>query len=111
MRTASRDTELHGTPIKKGDWLMLSYLSGNRDEEAFGDAHDFCVRPVAPRSVAFGHGPHVCLGQHLARLQMRLFFEEFFARVRSIELAGEPRRAASLFVGGPKNLPLRYAML
>jgi cytochrome P450 len=61
--------------------------------------------------VAFGYGAHICLGQHLARLEMRILFEELFARVSWIELAGVPRRLASIFLGGPKTLPVRFAML
>jgi cytochrome P450 len=110
MRTATADTELRGRPIAKGDWLMLCYPSGNRDEEAFEDADRFRVDRDASRHVAFGYGAHLCLGQHLARLEMRLFFEELFTRLVSLELAGEPRRSASVFVGGPKTLPIRFRM-
>ena len=108
MRTAAADTELRGRPIGKGDWLMLCYLSGNRDEDAFERPQRFCVDRNLPRNVAFGHGAHVCLGQHLARLEMSIFFEELFARLAGIELAGEPRRSASIFVGGPVALPIRF---
>jgi len=110
MRTAAADAEVRGRRIRKGDWLMLSYLSGNRDEEAFEDAEDFRLGHGTRPNIGFGHGPHVCLGQHLARIQMRIFFEEFFKRVRMIDLAGTPRRAASLFVGGPRRLPVRYTV-
>ena len=110
MRTATANTELRGRRIAKGDWLMLCYLSGNRDEEAFEHPERFCVARNLPRNVAFGHGAHVCLGQHLARLQMGVFFEELMPRLKEIELAGEPRRSASIFVGGPKTLPVRFRM-
>jgi cytochrome P450 len=110
MRTATTDVALRGRQIAKGDWLMLCYPSGNRDEEAFEAPERFRVDRDASRHVAFGYGAHVCLGQHLARLEMRVFFEELFARLQSIELAGEPRRSASTFVGGPKTLPVRFAL-
>ncbi|MEJ2376811.1 MAG: cytochrome P450 [Pseudolabrys sp.] len=108
MRTATANTELRDRRITKGDWLMLCYLSGNRDEEAFEYPDNFCVDRGFPRNVAFGYGAHTCLGQHLARLEMSIFFEELFARLVEIEIAGEPRRSASIFVGGPLTLPIRF---
>jgi hypothetical protein len=111
MRTAAEDLEMHGRRIAKGDWLMLCYLSGNRDEQAFSDPDRFRIEPQRARNLAFGYGAHICLGQHLARLEMRLLFEELFARVVSIELAGVPRRIASVFVGGPRALPIKFAIV
>jgi hypothetical protein len=64
----------------------------------------------ATRHVAFGRGAHVCLGQHLARLEMRIFFEELLPRLESIELAGVPRRSVSTVVGGPKTVPVRFKL-
>ena len=107
MRTATASTELRGRRIAKGDWLMLCYLSGNRDEEAFEYPDRFSVDRNLQPNVAFGYGAHACLGQHLARLEMCIFFEELFARLVQIEIAGEPRRSASIFVGGPMTLPVR----
>jgi cytochrome P450 len=102
---------MHGRSIAKGDWLMLCYLSGNRDEQAFAAPDRFRIDPEQGRSLAFGYGAHICLGQHLARLEMRLLLEELFARLASIELAGLPRRTASVFVGGPRTLPVKFAMV
>lgn len=110
MRTATADPELRGRRIGRGDWLMLCYGSGNRDEDAFEQPDRFRVDRDASRHVAFGYGAHLCLGQHLARLEMRVFFEELLARIDSIELAGQPRRSALTFVGGPKTLPIRFRM-
>ncbi|HEX9322548.1 MAG TPA: cytochrome P450 [Xanthobacteraceae bacterium] len=110
MRTATAETALRGRRIAKNDWLMLCYISGNRDEDAFEQPDRFRVDRNSSPNVAFGHGVHVCLGQHLARLEMRIFFEELFARLAWIEMAGEPRRSASVFVGGPKTLPVRFGM-
>jgi cytochrome P450 len=108
MRSATVDTQIRGRTIAKGDRLMLCYPSGNRDEEVFDEPDRFRLDRDATRHVAFGHGAHVCLGQHLVRLEMRIFFEELLERLESIELAGVPRRSASTFVGGPKTVPIRF---
>lgn len=108
MRTAARETELNGRRIAAGDWLMLCYLSGSRDEAVFHSPEQFRVDRIAGAAVSFGHGVHVCLGQHLARLEMRIFFEEMLARIDRIELRDEPKRSASVFVGGPTYVPVRY---
>jgi cytochrome P450 len=110
MRTATADVELRGRRIAKGDWLMLNYLSANRDEEAFDQPDRFLLRRNTSRSALFGQGAHACLGQHLARLEMRIFFEELLGRLAWIEIAGRPRRSASIFIGGPKTLPIRFKM-
>ena len=110
MRTATADVELRGQRIAKGDWLMLNYLSANRDEEAFDQPDRFRLRRNTSRSALFGQGAHACLGQHLARLEMRIFFEELLGRLEWIEIAGKPRRSASIFIGGPKTLPVRFRM-
>jgi cytochrome P450 len=111
MRTATEDTVICGRRIAKGDWLMLCYLSGNRDEEAFEEPERFRIGAGLRRNLAFGYGAHACLGQHLARLEMRIFFEELLGRIAWIKIAGAPRRSASVFVGGPKTLPVRFAMV
>lgn len=110
MRTATADYELRGQQIRAGDWLMLCYPSANRDEEIFEDPFEFRVDRIPNPQTAFGYGAHVCLGQHLARMEMTAFFEEFFERVDSIELAGEPKRVDSILVGGIKRLPVRYRL-
>lgn len=108
MRTAVVDYELRGKLIRAGDWVMLSYLSGNRDEEVFDDPFAFRVDRPANKHVAFGYGAHVCLGQHLAKLEMRILWEELLARLDSVELAGEPAWSQSSFVSGPKRLPIKF---
>lgn len=108
MRTAMVDYELRGQMIRAGDWVMLSYLSGNRDEEAFDDPFSFRVDRPSNKHVAFGYGVHVCLGQHLAKLEMRILWEELLARLDSVELAGEPAWSQSSFVSGPKRLPIQF---
>ena len=110
MRTATEDRELRGKTIKKGDALQLLYISGNRDEEAFPDPFKFRVDREPNRHVAFGYGAHVCLGQHLAKMEAKAFFKELLARLQSIELAGESKRIQSTFVTGLKTLPVRYSI-
>lgn len=110
MRTATADAEVAGRKIAKGDWLMLSYPSGNRDEAVFDDPFAFRIDRTPNRHIAFGYGAHVCLGQHLARLEMRVLWEELLKRVRSVELDGEPRRMAAAFVCGPKAVPIRFTL-
>ena len=96
MRTATADAELAGQKIAKGDWMFLSYPSGNRDEAVFEDPFSFKVDRTPNKHVAFGYGAHVCLGQHLARMEMRILWEELFARIDSVEMDGEPRRMAPI---------------
>jgi cytochrome P450 len=110
MRSATEDAELGGRLIRKGDWLMLSYLSANKDETVFDKPERFRVDRDASRHIAFGTGAHACLGQHLARLEMRILFGELIPRLNSLELAAEPKRSASDFVGGPKTLPVRFVL-
>lgn len=108
MRSATADYDLHGRKITKGDWLMLSYISANRDEEVFAEPDRFISDRRPNPHLAFGHGLHLCLGMHLARLEMRIFFEELLPRVSSVELAGKPERVVSSFIAGPKRLPIRF---
>jgi cytochrome P450 len=110
MRTAMDDHELRGKTIKKGEALQLLYLSGNRDEEVFADPFRFKVDRENNRHVAFGYGAHVCIGQHLAKMEIKAFFKELIGRLQSIELTGEPRRIQSTFVSGLKTLPVRYVI-
>ncbi len=110
MRSATQDTEVGGVKIAKGDWMMLCYPSGNRDEAVFTDPFTFDVERAVNKHVAFGYGAHVCLGQHLARMEMRILWEELLPRVTSIELDGQPRNTEANFVCGPKSVPVRFKM-
>jgi cytochrome P450 len=108
MRTAARDTDVNGRKVSQGDWFMLCYPSGNRDEEVFEDPYSFRVDRNPNRHLAFGYGAHVCLGQHLAKMEMRILWEELLPRLKSVELAGEAKLSEANFVNGPKKLPVRY---
>lgn len=110
MRSATESTELRGRAIAKGDWLMLCYPSGNRDEEVFETPDAFRPERSPNRHLAFGYGAHLCLGQHLAKMEMRILWEELLPRLKSLEFNGQPSRAEAAFVGGPKRLPIRYEM-
>jgi cytochrome P450 len=107
MRTAAEDTEVGGQAIAKGDWLMMNYVAANHDPAQFENPRRFDAARVPNRHLAFGAGAHQCLGLHLARLEMRILFETLLDRIAGVELAGEPKRSNSTFVGGLKTLPLR----
>jgi cytochrome P450 len=109
QRTATRDTEIHGQEIREGDKLVLFYASANRDEAHFPHAATFDVGRTPNDHVAFGIGPHFCLGANLARLEIRVMFEEILRRLPDIELAGRPERLRSYFINGIKRMPIRFA--
>jgi cytochrome P450 len=106
MRTAAEDVEMGGQLIRKGDWMMINYVAANHDPAQFDNPRKFDAARSPNRHLAFGAGAHQCLGLHLARLEMRILFEALLDRIESVELAGEPARATSTFVGGLKRLPL-----
>ncbi|MFM8871099.1 MAG: cytochrome P450, partial [Actinomycetota bacterium] len=107
-RTATCDVELHGVQIKEGDAVVMFYPSGNRDEAVFKDPYTFDIRRNPNPHLTFGGGgPHFCLGSNLARLEMRIVFEELARQVKGIELTGDVSRLRSHFVHGIKTLPVR----
>jgi cytochrome P450 len=110
MRTAAEDTEVRGIPIAAGESVLLSYPSANRDEEIFDEPFRFDVGRNPNKHVAFGYGVHFCLGAALARMEVSSFFSELVPRLESIELTGDPEYIATIFVGGPKHLPIRYTV-
>ncbi|MFC5751604.1 cytochrome P450 [Actinomadura rugatobispora] len=110
MRTANQDYKLGQVTIREGESVLLSYPSANRDEEVFDDPFRFDVGRDPNRHLAFGSGTHYCLGAALARIEIRVFFEELLPRLESIELAGTPENTATTFVGGLKRLPIRYSL-
>ena len=88
MRSAKEDVEIGGQTIRAGDWLMLNYVSGNRDEDVFADPFAFNPDREKNPQIAFGFGAHVCLGQHLARLEMRILMEELLPRDQKARACG-----------------------
>lgn len=110
MRTAQQDYEIRGVQVAKGESVLLSYVSGNRDEEVFVDPFRFDVGRDPNKHIAFGYGVHFCLGAALARMEINSFFSELLPRLRSVELAGVPQHMATTFVGGLKHLPVRYSL-
>ncbi len=111
MRTnMGPDYVLRGKTIKTGDAVELLYISGNRDEEVWPDAFKFRVDRENNRHVAFGYGAHLCLGQHLAKMEIRAFFKELLGRLDAIEMTGPSKRVQSTFVSGLKTLPVRYKL-
>ena len=110
MRTAAVDVELGGQSIRKDDWLMLVYPSGNRDEDVFDRPFTFDARRSPNPHLGFGYGAHLCLGLHLAKMEIRIFFEEYFSRISSMSFAGTPQLTRSVFVGGPKTLPVSFTV-
>ena len=108
-RTATRDVELGGQQVKEGDKVVMWFASGNRDDAVFENPNRFDVTRAQPIDhVTFGKGsPHMCLGNALARLEIRLMFTELLPRLKNIELAGEVTRVRSNFVNGIKKFPVR----
>jgi cytochrome P450 len=107
-RTATRDVELGGKQIKAGEKVVMWFASGNRDEAVFSDPYRFDVTRTNVDHLTFGKGsPHVCLGNALARMEIRLMFTELIPRLASIELNGEVRRVRSNFINGIKTFPVR----
>jgi cholest-4-en-3-one 26-monooxygenase len=107
-RNARQDFEVRGQVIKAGEKISLWYISANRDEDVFTDPFTFDITRDPNPHIAFGGGgPHFCLGAQLARLEIRLLFEELAARVPRLEARGAPERLRSNFIGGIKHLPMR----
>ena len=108
-RTASKATEIHGQKIKEGDKVTLWYGSANRDPEAFEDPSKFDIGREPNAHVALGAGgPHFCLGASLARLEIRLMFEEVVKRLPDIRLAGDISLLRSYFINGVKHIPVEF---
>jgi cytochrome P450 len=107
-RTATADCELGGQAIGAGQKVVVSFTSANRDEAIFADPDRFDIRRHPNPHLVFGHGPHFCLGAHLARTQMRALFEEVLARTSSLSYAGAPSYLRSNFQRGIKRLPIAW---
>jgi cytochrome P450 len=110
FRTATEDVEFRGKKIRKGDNLLMCYWSANRDEDVFDDPFSFKIDRSPNKHIAFGYGAHVCLGQHLAKMEIRSLYKELLSRLDTVELAGDPAWVEANFVSGLKRLPIRYSM-
>ncbi len=107
-RTAVADAEIAGTRVKSGDKIVLFYIAANYDERQFPDPHRFDLRRTPNDHVSFGlKSPHKCLGEHLARLEIKVLFEELLPRLERIEIDGAVERLRSNFISGIKHLPVR----
>jgi cytochrome P450 len=108
-RTATADTELRGIPIKAGDKVTIWYGAANRDEEVFADGQSFDVGRSPNEHIAFGgRGPHYCLGASLAKMEIRVMFEEILTRLPDMRMVGEPERLRSTLIAGIKHLPVQF---
>ncbi len=110
MRRATQDYTLRGQEIHAGDRFMLLYQSANRDADVFDDPDTFRLQRKPNKHIAFGYGPHMCIGQHLAKLELRILFEELLPRIKSIELTGDRKVVQTNFVGGLRSLPVRLEL-
>ena len=110
VRTAAEDTELGGVKIAKGDDVCIHFCAANRDEAEFADAQAFRIDRKPNKHLAFGIGPHACIGQLLARIEMKALFEELIPRIDSIELDGDPEHIRAFWVTGLKKLPIKYSI-
>lgn len=110
FRTATEDCEVRGKKVTAGDNLLMCYWSANRDEDVYEDPFSFRIDRAPNKHLAFGYGAHVCLGQHLAKMEVRALWEELLSRLDHIELAGSPSWVEATFVSGLKHLPIRYSM-
>jgi cytochrome P450 len=106
-RTATCDTEINGQAIKEGDRVVMLYSSANFDEEVFEQPMEFDISRESNPHMAFGHGIHLCLGANLARMEAKIFFEEFFNTFQGIEQTGEPVFIRSNSIHGFKQMPVR----
>ncbi|MBT7334093.1 MAG: cytochrome P450 [Gammaproteobacteria bacterium] len=107
-RTALEDVEVGGKQIKKGDKVVMWYVSGNRDAEIFSDPNRLMIdRPNARQHVSFGYGIHRCMGNRLAEMQLKILWEEIQTRFHKVEVVGEAKRNRSVLVRGYTELPVR----
>lgn len=107
-RTATEDLELGGRHIKKGDKVVMYYASANRDAAEFTEPDRFDIHRKPARHLAFGHGTHVCLGQHIARAEIDAMLTEVLTRLDDLQVSEPPQWLASNFISGPQRMPVRF---
>lgn len=110
VRTPNCDVEIGGKKIRAGEHMVMFYPSANRDADVFENPDEFDIERSANRHLAFGTGPHMCLGMHLARLELKVMFEQFLNRVENIEIVGEPEKVYAVATGGFKHFPVRMTV-
>jgi cytochrome P450 len=108
VRTSTEDIELRGKQIKAGDNITLWFPAANRDPEIFGNPNELDITRDPKLHLAFGYGSHMCLGQHLATLEVARFYRELLSRLKSIEMTADPEWIHAIFVGGLKSMPVKY---
>jgi len=110
-RTATRDVELRGRSIRAGDKVVIWFVSADFDASQFPEPYRFDIHRTPNDHVAFGRmSPHLCLGAQLARMELKVLFEELLPRLSDAQLAGAPDRLRSNFIGGMKRLPIRISL-
>ncbi len=107
-RTARHDTEIAGQPIKQGQKVVMYFGAANRDADKFAEPDCLRLSRAPNEHIAFGNGPHVCLGQHIARIEIDALLREVLERLEGLALAGAPEWLPSNFISGPKHLPVRF---
>jgi cytochrome P450 len=107
-RTATRDVTVGDVAIAQGDKVVMYFGAANRDPDQFARPDDLDLSRFPNEHIAFGGGPHVCLGQHLARLEIDAVLSEVLSRLEAIEVVGEPEWLASTFISGPRSLHVRF---
>jgi cytochrome P450 len=111
-RIATQDVEIRGKTIKKGDKVVMWYVSGNRDADAIDNADSFIIDRARPRHhLSFGFGIHRCMGNRLAEMQLRVLWEEILQRFETVEVVGPTQRTPSIFVKGFTHIPVRLHAL
>jgi cholest-4-en-3-one 26-monooxygenase len=108
FRTATRDADIAGTPVRAGDRVALLYPSANRDESVFADPYTFDIARHPNPQIAFGFGPHFCLGASLARLELRALFTHLARRITNLRVVTEPDIEPNIFVGAVRSLTLGF---
>jgi cholest-4-en-3-one 26-monooxygenase len=108
FRTATRDSDIAGTPVKEGDRVILLYPSANRDESVFADPYSFDIFRNPNPHVAFGFGTHFCLGASLARLELRMLFTALTRRIKKLRIVEAPDIEPNIFVGAVRSLKLGF---
>lgn len=109
-RTATQDVQIGDQTVLEGERVVIFFASACRDEDVFDDPFEFRVDREPNKHLAFGTGPHLCLGMHLARLEIKSFFEQLLPRLETIELAGEPKYLQANLVSGLTSLPVKYEL-